>query len=295
MKKFHSGLPVFILGVAILIISSYTRTFSAEYIQFPVLLIFFSLSGWLLSQYYKKIWPYPLLFILPTVVVIISAFILNKRGFFHFMGETLMIIPGFIVGFYLSGLSKKIKFISAILLPVFYFFYISKINPQLNYYNNTVSIKGAKAGTKGIISELQFYTKDNTLVPLGGFKGKVVMIDFYFNRCSQCIKKMPELVKLKNHYRENSSFELLTIHSGRSESFGDFIAFLKNLPPELNYVYDSLSTASRYLGIEAYPVEILIDKQGKIRHQFAGYNRDVALVYEENTINKINVLLNENY
>lgn len=204
-----------------------------------------------------------------------------------------MIIPGFFIGFFFFRWSKKLQLVAAIIIPIFYFFYLSKINPELHYYSN--SVRGNRNRiTKGIlIPNFQFIKKDSSLMTINDYKGKVILIDFYFNNCLPCLKKMPALARVKKHYKETTDFILLAVHRGGSESFSDFLAKIDNMPKDINYVYDSSSSASKHLRISGYPFEIIIDKQGKIRELLVGYNNDLSLVYEKNTIKKIDALLNE--
>lgn len=298
MNKILKGILFFLFGAAAFSIISIIRKADyglAEYEQFPLLFAFYFICGWLLNLSQKVFWPYPLLFILPAVGALGSTFILNHRGLFHFIGETLMIIPGYLIGFYISKWPKKGRTMAAIFIPALYFFYISKINPELAYYNNSVRLKSIQTVPDNLLPNFQFKKKDGSTLFLDDFKGKVILIDFYFNRCSQCIKKMPDLVKINTHYSNNPDFVLLSVHRGGSESFSDFLSLLKKLPEGLNYVYDTATAAAKYFTIHGYPVEILIDKSGRVRDQFSGYNADLALVYEKKTIKKIDALLNEKH
>lgn len=293
MKKIGKGLLFLGLGVIALIVSSYTRTFKAEYIQFSTLIPFFLLCGWLLSRFCDQLWPFPLLFFFPTVSILVVALITNHQGFFHYVGEIIMIIPCFFIGFYFFRWPLKTRIITAILLPAFYLLYILKIGPELDYYNRSVRANFLFEPPKEPIPFFVFQKPDKSSLDLAEYRGKVILIDFYFNRCSQCIKKMPDLKKLQNHYKENKDFVLLSVHRGGSESFDEFLTMLHNFPSELSYAYDSSSRASKHLGIEGYPHEILIDKKGLVRDQFGGYSDDVSLVYKKNLIKKIDALLNE--
>jgi thiol-disulfide isomerase/thioredoxin len=280
-------------GIIALVLSSYTRTFKAEYIQFSSLILFFLLAGFILNRFYKKSLPFPILFLFPTISVLCIGFFLNPKALFHFIGESLTIIPCFFVGFYFSSWSKKNRVLTSIALVLFYCIYIFKINPELHYYNDSVRFKGAAISTSKPIPNFTFITRDGKSLILNEYRGKVILIDFYFNNCAPCIKKMPALLKIKNHYKENKDFILLLVHRGGSEAFSDFIEKLNDFPFDLNYAYDSSSVASKYLGITGYPLEILIGKNGVIREQFAGYSKDISLIYEKKTIKNIDALLNE--
>lgn len=292
MNKGLKIIGVLLLGIVVLILSSYTRTFKQEYFQFPILIILFGLSGWLLSRFYKKIWPYPFLILLPTLISLIYAFIINKMGIVHYTGETLMIVPAFFIGFYFSRWSAKRQVITATFLVIFYSLYISKLNPELVYYNSSVQVNKDKGKP---LPNFQFINPDSSLLMLDKYKGNVMLIDFYFNNCSACIKKMYALEKIQTNYRGNSNFTLLMVHRGGSETFSDFLQKLYGFPKNLTYVYDSLSAASKKLNLDAtgYPVELIIDKKGIIRETVLGFNHDLDLVYQKNTIKIIDALLNE--
>ncbi|QCR21373.1 TlpA disulfide reductase family protein [Pontibacter sp. SGAir0037] len=95
---------------------------------------------------------------------------------------------------------------------------------------------------------------------LSQLKGKVVLLEFWNKNCGYCISAVPKLNALAEKFPRKDFIVLGVNLHDRKEDVDSF--YQKNRP---NYrtVLDGGKVAEEY-GIDAYPVVVLIDKQGKV-------------------------------
>jgi thiol-disulfide isomerase/thioredoxin len=109
-------------------------------------------------------------------------------------------------------------------------------------------------------------TIDNKVLDLNNFKGKVVVINFWFTTCAPCIAEIPGLNKLAADYRDKNVI---------------FVSFARNTPETLNHflkttkfnylnVSSEFDTQKTYCIIAGWPTNIVIDKKGIVQQIFSG-------------------------
>jgi thiol-disulfide isomerase/thioredoxin len=114
-------------------------------------------------------------------------------------------------------------------------------------------------------------------VSLSQFKGKYVLLDFWGSWCSPCRQAMPHLKELYAMYA-SKGFEVLGISSEKvsSQSQAEAMwkeAIVKDGLPWTNVLNNEVSMKQdvvQMFAIEAYPTQILLDKEGKIIGKWVG-------------------------
>lgn len=117
-------------------------------------------------------------------------------------------------------------------------------------------------------------------VSLSQFRGKYVLLDFWGSWCGPCRAANPHLKELYSAYN-SKGFEILGIASEKVSSqmqaetmwkeaiAKDGLTWTNVLNNEINMKQDLIQTFS----IEAYPTQILLDKEGKIIARWTGAGR----------------------
>lgn len=94
--------------------------------------------------------------------------------------------------------------------------------------------------------------------------GKPTMINFWFTRCAPCIDEMPVLNKIKEKYKDDFNFIAITY-----EKKEDVEKFLKKHPFNFKHLVDAKDFTDQ-LGIQAYPMNLFLDKNGVLKYVKGG-------------------------
>lgn len=107
---------------------------------------------------------------------------------------------------------------------------------------------------------------------LSNYKGKVVLLDFWYLSCYPCRLLMPVLEKMNNKYK-GKDFVVVGVNATDKNSIK-----IKEYLRSKNYRYTQLYNAEPIFepyNLQAYPTTILIDKQGRIKHIETGYSENL--------------------
>ncbi len=111
------------------------------------------------------------------------------------------------------------------------------------------------------------------LVNLSDFRGKVVVLDFWATWCPPCRKGIPDLIELKNEYK-NSDVEVIGISLDSFTRGGatknDVVPFIKDFGINYPIVIGDPEVAQQYGGINSIPTSFVIDKEGYIVSYYQG-------------------------
>jgi thiol-disulfide isomerase/thioredoxin len=102
----------------------------------------------------------------------------------------------------------------------------------------------------------------NQSVSLNQYKGKVVMLEFWFKNCGPCIEGVPELNALYQKY-QNKSFQLFALNIEDTKK--DIGVFKTKHHTEYPLMYGAQNVAVQY-GVDACPTVVIIDKAGKVAY-----------------------------
>lgn len=108
-----------------------------------------------------------------------------------------------------------------------------------------------------------FTLADNTTtVRLSDYKGKTVVLNFWFSSCLPCIKEIPSLVEMQ-HEMPN----LKVIAVSVDEEDAPYRAFLKRFQVDFTTVRDPQQKINHLYGTEKFPETYIIDRNGIIRRK----------------------------
>ena len=90
------------------------------------------------------------------------------------------------------------------------------------------------------------------------YKGKPVMINFWFKNCAPCIDEIPALNKLKEKYQDKVHFVAITFNTK-----AEVTTFLKTHEFNFEHLIDAKDFCDE-LSINAYPLNLFINSTGKV-------------------------------
>jgi peroxiredoxin len=158
----------------------------------------------------------------------------------------------------------------------------------------TVSFWQNLAAAEGAIGKLETVRRtapDFTLndangkpVQLASFKGKVVLLDFWATWCHGCQREIPWFVEFERRYKDQG-FEAIGV-SMDDDGWKSVSPFVEQNKVNYTIVIGNQEVSKRY-SVDAMPVTLLIDRQGKIAASCDG------VVSKSDWRSKIEMLLRE--
>ncbi|MFH2201567.1 MAG: TlpA disulfide reductase family protein [Elusimicrobiota bacterium] len=121
----------------------------------------------------------------------------------------------------------------------------------------------------------EFALKDLTgrIVRLADFKGKVVLIDFWATYCLPCRDAIPELQALHDKHQAEG-FAVIGISVDAYA--GHVPDFVRELGVKYPVVLDPEQETARSFGFSQLPTTFLVDRSGRIRRKWLGYDPAIA-------------------
>src|SRR5262249_32793594 len=110
---------------------------------------------------------------------------------------------------------------------------------------------------------------------LDQYRGKVLVLDFWYRGCGWCMRAMPQVKEVAQHYKDKP-VAVFGMNNDRNVDDARFVA------QEMKLAYPVLLSQelpSKY-GVTGFPTLIIIDQQGKVSDIHVGYSDHL---YEEVT------------
>ncbi|NNC77585.1 MAG: TlpA family protein disulfide reductase [Woeseiaceae bacterium] len=121
---------------------------------------------------------------------------------------------------------------------------------------------------------------------LSEFRGDVVMINFWATWCGPCRQEMPLLDELYSRY-ERVGFNLLGVNI--DDDSNRAMNMIRELGVNFPVLFDAQKEVSKLYDVDAMPVTILVDREGKVRYVHQGYKPG----YEQAYLDQVRSLLRE--
>lgn len=161
---------------------------------------------------------------------------------------------------------------------------------NLSYYVRQKENIATVYDSKNTLLEIGSHAPEWTLPGLDGknlslpsFRGKVVVLDFWFKECPPCLKQMVELQQLHNTF-SNRLISFVGINIKDDPIKDNLSAFLNNRKVTMLTVYNGSLIQDEYK-ISSAPVLYIIGKSGEILYRQDGYS--------EKMIERVSEVLNE--
>lgn len=113
-------------------------------------------------------------------------------------------------------------------------------------------------------------------VSLGDFRGKYVLVDFWYHNCGFCRQMAPGL---RNIYRDlkGKGFEIISISIDSKSYEKEWREAIREDSATWTELWDYDKTVPDQYGVVGYPHLFLLDKEGKLVQQIIGYTSEAEL------------------
>lgn len=102
---------------------------------------------------------------------------------------------------------------------------------------------------------------------LKGYRGKVVILDFWYRGCGWCIRAMPQMVQLADDFKDQP-VAVLGMNTDRKEEDAKFVVDAM----KLNYPALKAEGLPEKYRVRGFPTLIIIDQEGKVADIHVGYS-----------------------
>lgn len=190
-----------------------------------------------------------------------------------------------------SGLSKRQKnwiYTGITILIILIFFVVNNTggkNEQGPYPPNYIP-PGKENLTEAPDFTLQ--SIEGKSISLSDYKGKIVILDFWATWCPPCRKAIPDLVDLKEKYKND--IEIIGIALDDASTKQEVKPFAEQMKINYPVVYGNIPLTQEYGNIRSIPTSFVLDAEGKIAAKHIGY---VSKQVYENDIQQIMETNNE--
>ena len=133
--------------------------------------------------------------------------------------------------------------------------------------------KEGKTPSLTLAPDFTLNTLDGQEVMLSKLKGKVVLLDFWATWCAPCREAIPHLINLQKTYQEKGVEVIgMNVDKGDGETVRRFVRSM-DIPYPITLTPEEVS---RSYGVTGIPTTILIDKEGRIRQKWLGFNSEIS-------------------
>jgi len=138
---------------------------------------------------------------------------------------------------------------------------ITKLHQKL--FEEIVSYNAKQTGK--FYPDFEFYDFKRMPHKISDFKGKILVLNYWFIACKPCREEMPDLNALVEKYKHK---EVVFI-SFANDNMEQLTKFLEKNTFNYQLIPDSKQIAKQW-NVEAFPTNIILDKTGKIAFYYAG-------------------------
>jgi peroxiredoxin len=154
---------------------------------------------------------------------------------------------------------------------------LARHDSLVRYYADSAKRRADVVGKPAAAWELRGL--DGKTHTLTEYRGKVVVLDFWYRGCGWCIKAMPQINALAGQF-EGRPVAVLGMNTDRNEADAKFVSDAMGL----KYATLRAEGIPEKYGVQGFPTLILIDPEGTVRDVHVGYSptlqADVAKMIE---------------
>lgn len=113
---------------------------------------------------------------------------------------------------------------------------------------------------------------------ISGYRGKVVVLDFWASWCAPCLRSIPWLNEMQARYADQG---LVVVGVNVDRERADAERFLAGTPSHFAIFYDSEGRLPRQYGVEGMPSSFIFDRDGHLVAKHVGFQSARREQYEQ--------------
>ncbi|MGH1461288.1 MAG: TlpA disulfide reductase family protein [Neptuniibacter sp.] len=166
---------------------------------------------------------------------------------------------------------------------------MTKLSSAINAILLILAISFPAHATSNTLSNIRLVDVNEQPVTLKNYKGKVVLLNFWATWCPPCIKEMPSMQRLRDHF-SGQPFEIVAINVG--ETATTVSSFMLELDTELTFpiLLDQEAKSFGELGLRGLPMSLLIDQDGNIIEKVLGgrdWDNKSSIEFIQNVVDQV--------
>jgi cytochrome c biogenesis protein CcmG/thiol:disulfide interchange protein DsbE len=119
--------------------------------------------------------------------------------------------------------------------------------------------------------------EDFTLELLQQYRGKVVVLNFWYIACPYCRLEMPTIQAVYHEYRDKGVV-MLAVNPAPTESEAEVRAFASQLKLTFTILRDPQFLSVNVFKVQGWPTTFFIDREGNARYRYPGaMDRDILV------------------
>jgi cytochrome c biogenesis protein CcmG, thiol:disulfide interchange protein DsbE len=122
-------------------------------------------------------------------------------------------------------------------------------------------------GDRPRVADLELSDVNGRKLDLAGYRGQVLLLDFWATWCGPCREEIPHFVQFQDKYREQG-FRIVGI--AMDDTTDPVRSFYEKYKMNYPVAMGSARVAERFGGILGLPVSILIGRDGRVRQRHVG-------------------------
>ena len=143
----------------------------------------------------------------------------------------------------------------------------TQTDPEADVKATTLSVVGQE------VPPFSFQTTEGTNYSTEKLEGKIVLLNFFATWCPSCMKEMPALQeKVWEEYKGNDEFFMVSL--GREHNMKEMKEFKAEKGYDFHFAPDTARAIYGQFAEKYIPRNVLIDREGKIIYQCAGYKKE---------------------
>lgn len=127
------------------------------------------------------------------------------------------------------------------------------------------------------VPDFTYPNPEGEMVSLSDFKGKWVLLDFWYVDCHWCRKLTPHLINIYEDWKDEKNFEIISVSVDKPKDYERWLEAIEDDGATWTQVNDNTKTYPLEYGITGYPTMILVDPDGNGVLKIVGYQEEGGL------------------